>query len=278
LLTVLHHSPVLPTLFTDCLGLISTLERGMAAAVGHDRPLARLWRLIFTAVDGGVPAECLHKTFVWLPAHRSRQAVGHVQRSDGQLLSLTDWRANRLVDLLAKAAAGRRRIPMSTMKLLADADASVSCAAALLGVVTHAANNFAETSWRADGSAVVVHHRDALPLPYNDARRHQAMRRADAAPRTSARSNKEPSEPLPVAAPMAPAPAGGSAPAAHGRSQAAAVAMRRQEDEVRGVQSWVKDLANRGLQPAPNAGNAQARLEALRQRIAGKSMPAPRCL
>jgi len=159
------------------------------------------------------------------------------------------------------------------MKLLADAAASVSYAAALLGVVTHAANNYAETSWRADGSAVVVHHRDAVPLPFNDARRHQAMRRADAAPRTSARSDKAPDKPLPATAPMAPTPTGGIAPAVHGRSQAAAVARRRHEEEVRGVQAWVKDLAHRNLQPAPDAGNAQARLAALRERIARRSMP-----
>jgi len=159
------------------------------------------------------------------------------------------------------------------MKLLADAAATVSYAAALLGVVTHAANNYAETSWRADGSAVVVHHRDALPLPFNDARRHQAMRRADAAPRAAARNDKTPDKPLPTAAPAAPTATGGTAPAAHGRSQTAAVARRRHEDEVRGVQAWVKDLAHRNLQPAPDAGNAPARLAALRERIAKRQMP-----
>jgi len=243
----------------------------MAAAVGHDRPLARLWRLIFAALDGAAPAGSLHKTFVWLPAHRSRQAVGQVLRSDGQFLSLVDWRANRLVDLLAKAAAGRHRVPKSTMKLLADAAATVSYAAALLGVVTHAANNYAETSWRADGSAVVVRHRDAMPLPFNDSRRHQAMRRADAAPRAASRNDKPDDKPLPTTAPVAPLPASdGTAPATHGRSQAAAVLQRRQEDEQRGVQAWVKDLARRNLQPAHDAGHAPERLAALRERIAAK--------
>jgi len=133
LLTVLHHCPVMPILFTDCLGLISKLARGKTAATGHDRPLARLWRLIFAAVDGAVPLESLHTTFVWVPAHRSRQAVGQTLRSDGQPLTLENWRANRLVDFLAKAAAGRYRVPGSTLRLLADATAAVSYSAALLG-------------------------------------------------------------------------------------------------------------------------------------------------
>ena len=38
---------------------------------------------------------------VWMPAHKSHLAVGVATKSDGQLLTTTDWRANRLVDCLA---------------------------------------------------------------------------------------------------------------------------------------------------------------------------------
>ena len=147
-----------------------------------------------------------------------------------------NWRANRLVDYLAKAAAGRYRVPGSTMRILADATAAVHYSAALLGVVTHTANNFCETSWRDDGSAVVIKHRDALPLPFDDRRRHQAMRRADAAPRTPAAQTTLAANPLPAATPTAPPPpAGGTALASHGRSQAAALQQRQHEAEQRGV-------------------------------------------
>jgi len=97
------------------------------------------------------------------------------------------------------------------------------------------------------------------------------MRRVDAAPRAASRQDKPDDKPLPTTAPAAPLPAaGGTAPATHGRSQAAAVLQRRHEDEQRGVQSWVKDLARRNLQPAHDAGSAPERLAALRGRIAAK--------
>jgi len=213
----------------------------------------------------------LHSTFVWVPAHRSRQAVGHALRSDGLPLTLENWRANRLVDYLAKAAAGRYRLPVRTRRLLADAAAAVHYSAALLGVVTHAANNFSETSWRGDGSAVVVKHRDALPLPYDDRRRHQAMRRADAAPRTTNSEPKPERKLPPTTAPETPSTSSSAAaPLDHARTQAAALRQRQQEAQQRGLQTWLQDLARRDLQPAENAGQAQQRLTALRARIAGK--------
>ena len=155
--------------------------------------------------------------------------------------------------------------------MLADATAAVHYSAALLGVVTRAANNFSETTWRGDGSAVVVKRRDALPLPFDDRRRHQAMRRADAAPRATGDKTKPEDKPLPATASTTSSPpAGGTAPADHGRAQAAALRQRHHEAQQRGVQAWVQDLAHRGLQPAHNAGQAAQRLAALRERIVAK--------
>jgi len=271
LLTVLHLCPAMPYLFTDCLGLISTLARGKMAATSHDRPHARLWGLIFAALDGGTQLASLHSSFVWIPAHRSRQAVGHALRSDGLPLTLENWRANRLVDLLAKAAAERFRVPARTRSLLSDAAAAVHFSAALLGVVTHAANNFAETSWRGDGSAVVVKHRDALPLPYDDHRRHQAMRRADAPPRTTSDAPKpEKKLPTTTAHETPSASSSAAAPLDHAHSQATALRQKQQEAQQRGLQAWLQDLARRDLRPAADAGLAQQRLAALRARIAAK--------
>ena len=42
---------------------------------------------------------------VWMPAHTSTGAVREAKLSNGTRLSMLDWRANRLVDALAKISA-----------------------------------------------------------------------------------------------------------------------------------------------------------------------------
>ena len=42
---------------------------------------------------------------VWMPAHRPQSSIGHAMKSNGHPINALDWRANRLVDALAKMAA-----------------------------------------------------------------------------------------------------------------------------------------------------------------------------
>ena len=76
-----------------------------------------------------------------MPAHQSLKAVGEKKLSSGVRLSLVDWRANRLVDALAKVSATEVRSSGAVRNLIASAVAVVKHAAMLLGRVTHNANH-----------------------------------------------------------------------------------------------------------------------------------------
>ena len=67
---------------------------------------------------------------------------------------MLDWRANRLVDALAKTAAAHDAAPSKVVRCLQKADVAAAHAACLLGIVAHAANNHT-TSELGDGGQVV---------------------------------------------------------------------------------------------------------------------------
>ena len=50
----------------------------------------------------------------WMPAHTAEGSIGRVTTSDGTMLTALEWRANRLVDALAKSAAVPNRLQGST--------------------------------------------------------------------------------------------------------------------------------------------------------------------
>ena len=64
---------------------------------------------------------------------RSRRATG-----DGKRLIAVDWRANRLVDALAKAAAAHLQVSREVAAFVRSSEAVAAYAECLLGVVTHA--------------------------------------------------------------------------------------------------------------------------------------------
>ena len=105
MLSVLTHCPFVPPIRTDCQALLTTALAGIASATHHDRPLARVWSRIAHIVGDDLASIVNSGKLVWMPAHKSHLAVGVATKSDGQLLTTLDWRANRLVDCLAKAAA-----------------------------------------------------------------------------------------------------------------------------------------------------------------------------
>ena len=129
------------------------------------RPLDRLCGLIGGALDGHLGRLSSGGALVWLPAHRTRAAVGVATLSDGRVMSWTDWRANRLVDALAKSAARMRPMPPRVGTLLASASAAAQHAAALLGAVTHAANHHVVQVPDSTGKLVERVCRDAEPRP-----------------------------------------------------------------------------------------------------------------
>ena len=69
---------------------------------------------------------------VWLPAHKSAFALGEAKLSNGNRLSNCGWRANRLVDMLVKAAAAHFSPSKDVICLLESAEAASAHAAWVL--------------------------------------------------------------------------------------------------------------------------------------------------
>ena len=101
----------------------------------------------------------------WVQTHKSLSAVGEVTLSNGNRLSMVDWRANRLVDKLAKIAAEYLQAPRATLRLLASGEAASAHAACLLGIVMHAANNHRVVTLNDDGSTTTKVVRDSSDKP-----------------------------------------------------------------------------------------------------------------
>ena len=178
----LSHCPVLPQLRTDCLSLLTSAAAGTARATGASRPLSRIWGLIAATMDGDITSMVADKQLVWMPAHQPLSAIGVKTLSNGRLLTAIDWRANRLVDALAKLAAGTREAPLAVVRLLESGRAAVKHAAALLGAVTYAANNCMLPVQNEDGSWGSKIARDAQPPPSRGMKRQRSPAEAPAPP------------------------------------------------------------------------------------------------
>jgi len=275
LYTVLRASPLPPRIVTDCLGLIRQLQRGLDDATAHFRPLARLWRLISLTLDGTVPEGWLDERFVWMPAHTSRAAAGKRTRSDGRPLTLRDWRCNRLADALAKAAVASDRLPAPLRALLKQAGRASDFAAASLGLVTHAANNYLHTDWGHDGTPTTTKKRDAWLPPYLN--RGGGHRPRATGTRKRKRGEEQPGAPSPAAQreelqalETAAAERLKHAKEARGRARALTT-LREAEREGRAVQAWYSQRAQAPIQREPGTPSAAERLAALRQRVLAKA-------
>jgi hypothetical protein len=162
---VVCSCPFVPAIRTDCQALVTTAVAGTSDATHHARPLARIWTRIAHAVDDDLAAIVTSGKLVWMPAHKSHTAIGEALKGDGSKVTVIDWRANRLVDALAKAAATYLQAPSSVAALLRSADAAAAHAACLLGVVTHSANNYKTTQLTEGGTSVSVTFRDSSDRP-----------------------------------------------------------------------------------------------------------------
>jgi len=269
---VLALSPFVPHIVTDCLGVLQTLQRGPTAASAANKLNARLWALIGGCLDGTTwQAAADHVT--WMPSHGTKGSIGNACKSDGGMVTATDWRANRLADALAKAAAGRFRVPSATRNAVTTALRAYEQSAAVAGIVTYAANNFCLSTTAQDGTYVHKRLRDAQP----PATRHAAERldRGAEAPAQATRPTTPTSAATALAAPLdltAAAPAltsaASTAPAAARTSHSAKAACLRADAarDARAVRSWHQDMAARP-RLAAQGPTAQERLAALRLRV-----------
>ena len=261
---------------TDCQSLLTIAEQGAQKAGEADKPLARAWRFIAGTLDGDISSLVRDGRLVWMPAHLSMASIGVTSKSNRKELTALDWRANRLVDALAKQAAAQRQAPESLTRLLKSAKVAVKHAAALLGEVTHAANNHKVVVNRPDGRVVTQVLRDATPKP------PQSAAASGKAGSLTAEARLETCEPLGEAKPGPEAQdqcvrgdAAASRPSwfqPRKRTVAAVlVAKRRRLDDVAATRRCVEEMALAARPDAPSGPSdrlsAAERMAQLRERV-----------
>ncbi len=256
---VLTSTPFPPSMRTDCLSLLRTAEGGFANASTAKRHLARVWTMIASHLDGRIERLASEGLLVWMPAHLSLSMVGEAKLSDGTRLTTVDWRANRLVDALAKRGAAMHTPPAACIRLLDSAAPAVKHAATLLGAVTHVANNWTVSVVEPDGQT----HR-------------RVMRDAEPAPKGKRRKRDAPAAPPPTRQPpraaSCPPPRAWTQPRA--RSAACLHAARERTEGQARLQQRVAEICS-SLSPASNLLTGAERLAALRLRIQGRGSPPP---
>ena len=78
---------------------------------------------------------------------------------------MIDWRANRLVDILAKMGANKFAPSDSVQTIITSMTSLTRHFAAQLGQTTYVANNFKREVIQDDGSIVAKFDRDSTPKP-----------------------------------------------------------------------------------------------------------------
>ncbi len=254
---VLELLPFPPSMRTDCLGLLKAAEQGTQWATAANRMLARIWVDIARATDGNITALTDNELLVWQPAHLSLQAVGERMLSNGRRMTIIDWRANRLVDALAKLAASEGKLPKTLLRVLQDAGIAVVQSAKLLGRVTFAANNFPGTVQNEDGTTSAVTLRDAQEAPSDRKRKKGGDDLAGSKP-----SCKEPTSGSPLNVKPWTAPDSSSRPRKRLRSSKTA----QDAADSANLKRRLEDVGSRLAAPVQVATGAQ-RLALLKRRV-----------
>ena len=142
--------PFLPRIVTDCKGILEGLERTPQHVCGRSKALARTWKMVAHVLDGDFRSA--RSMVAWMPAHTSLASIGQATDSEGGAVDAIMWRANRLVDVLAKAAAAKYRLPAPAVKHVKDASKLYLHHMARLGKATYDANHFRVVDTNCNGS------------------------------------------------------------------------------------------------------------------------------
>ena len=159
LLLAVMICPFTPMVVTDCLALLAVAQGGVVRATAANRTLAGVWTLIAAALDGDIQHMVDNGSLKWMPAHMSH--ARRTLKSDGSAVSELDLRANRLVDAVAKAAAGSTRAATLAVQCLSGAGELVRHEAAVLGATTRAANRYRTQVLTSRGHLATVFRRDS---------------------------------------------------------------------------------------------------------------------
>ena len=151
--------------------------------------------------------------------------------------------------------------------MLEAAGKAVEHSAAVLGAVTHTANNFQVSAQLADGAYCLTRHRDACPPAFENtsgraARRRERRETDDAG--TPQRPAQRPAQEQLLSA---------TAAFAKGKAERAHAARQGRDDaaQARFAEAWLADRAAAKPSAAAPAQTARERLEALRRRVAEKA-------
>ena len=154
-----------PLVVTDCMGILNTLQDGATRATSALRVHARIWNMIHTVLDSDSAVLDAQANVTWMPSHGSRNTIGVRAKSDSSFVSSLDWRANRLADAAAKAAALEVRVGAAERILHDRVESAYQHALAGLAIVTVAANNHKAQVIDSDGNPKAVVVRDSAALP-----------------------------------------------------------------------------------------------------------------
>ena len=149
----------MPKVVTDCLGILQGLQAGPDSSTEAKKKLARTWSMIASNLDGCFQDAASLTT--WMPSHGAEHSIGQVLDSNGKPITGLMWRANRLVDFLAKSAASPHRLPKRTLDKVKTAAKSLQHFAGVLGAATHGANNFRVEVTLPDGTITTHTRRDS---------------------------------------------------------------------------------------------------------------------
>ena len=145
--------------------LLSTALAGNSRATSPSKVLGRIWCDIAHILDEDVSSLVLSGKLVWLPAHCARTNVGQSKLSNGQRMTAIDWRANRLVDQLAKNAAAFNALTKPAADMINSTAKLAKHYFAQLAQVTHAANNHSVVRVDENGNATTHTVRDSMHRP-----------------------------------------------------------------------------------------------------------------
>ncbi len=196
----------------------------------------------------------------WMPAHGTTASIGRALKLDGTVVTAIEWRANRLVDALAKHAAAFDRVPRRTLEAVSDAGRLAEYSAALLGTVTECANNWKQEAVRHDGTPYRRTVRDSAPPP-----------RAARPLKPQAAPVPQPALAAPGATELCPLRARSVPAAAHRAERTKLATVERWREEAReaaGVSRW---LAQTLLHPGEGA-TASERMQNLQRRVRERTL------
>ena len=129
---------------SDCKAVVHAMSRGRRWATAANRPLARVFGVLFDELGEGDHSERV----IWMPAHLNAGQIAGRIKSNGECVTAFDREANGRADELAKAAVKSVRASPSKRAAIVAADIVAEQLAYVVGRMTYAANHRPEAPHR----------------------------------------------------------------------------------------------------------------------------------